>query len=299
MTDPAGSFEPHRRRLLGLAYRMLGSMAEAEDAVQETYLRWHGADRATVADPRAFLMTTTARICLDILRSARARRETYVGPWLPEPVVDTAALSPDTPTELAEDLSIALMLTLDRLSPLERAAFLLHDVFDCSYSAIAAALGRRESTCRQLAARARSHVRTARPRGLSPPAVSDATTAKHARLVSAFVSAAQSGDLEALTGLLARDARVISDGGGKVSAALNVIVGNDRAARFLIGVARKGLRDATARFALVNGLPGLIVEGAGGLIQTVAFEIAEDDRIRAVYVVRNPEKLRHLSPATA
>jgi len=299
MTDPAGSFEPHRRRLLGLAYRMLGSMAEAEDAVQETYLRWHAADRATVADPRAFLMTTTARICLDILRSARARRETYVGPWLPEPVVDTAALSPDTPTELAEDLSIALMLTLDRLSPLERAAFLLHDVFDCSYSAIATALGRRESTCRQLAARARSHVRTARPRGLSPPAVSDATAAKHARLVSAFVSAAQSGDLEALTGLLARDARVISDGGGKVSAALNVIVGNDRAARFLIGVARKGLRDATARFALVNGLPGLIVEGAGGLIQTVAFEIAEDDRIRAVYVVRNPEKLRHLSPATA
>jgi RNA polymerase sigma-70 factor (ECF subfamily) len=299
MTDPAGSFEPYRRRLLGLAYRMLGSMAEAEDAVQETYLRWHAADRGKVSDPRAFLMTITARLCLDVLRSARVRRETYVGPWLPEPVVDTAALSPDTPTELAEDLSIALMLTLDRLSPLERAAFLLHDVFDCSYSAIAAALGRRESTCRQLAARARFHVRTARPRGLSPPGASDATTAKHARLVSAFVSAARSGDLGVLTGLLARDARVISDGGGKVTAALKVIVGDDRTARFLIGVSRKGLRGATARFALVNGLPGLIVEDAGGLIQTVAFEIGEDDRIRAVYVVRNPEKLRHLSPATA
>ena len=124
MSNPDASFEPYRRRLLGLAYRMLGSMADAEDAVQETYLRWHGADRDNVSDPRAFLMTATARICLDMLKSARARREAYVGPWLPEPVVDTAALAPDSRTELAEDLSIALLLTLDRLSPLERAAFL-------------------------------------------------------------------------------------------------------------------------------------------------------------------------------
>ena len=137
MSNPAASFEPHRRRLLGLAYRMLGSMADAEDAVQETYLRWHRADRDNVSDPRAFLMTTTTRICLDLLTSARARREEYVGPWLPEPVVDTAALAPDSRTELAEDLSIALLLTLDRLSPLERAAFLLHDVFDFSFSEVA------------------------------------------------------------------------------------------------------------------------------------------------------------------
>ena len=136
-SDPAASFEPYRRRLLGLAYRMLGSMADAEDAVQETYLRWHGADRDNVSDPRAFLMTTTTRLCLDMLTSARARREEYVGPWLPEPVVDTAALAPDSRTELAEDLSIALLLTLDRLSPLERAAFLLHDVFDFSFSEVA------------------------------------------------------------------------------------------------------------------------------------------------------------------
>ncbi|HEX3702680.1 MAG TPA: sigma factor, partial [Vicinamibacterales bacterium] len=132
MTDPALSFEPHRRRLRGLAYRMLGSIAEAEDAVQDAYLRWHAADRDAVSDPRAFLTTTTARICLDVLRSARARREAYVGPWLPEPVVDTSALAPDAQTELAEDLSIALLLAFERLSPLERAAFLLHDVFDCS-----------------------------------------------------------------------------------------------------------------------------------------------------------------------
>ncbi len=141
MMDPALSFEPHRRRLLGLAYRMLGSLAEAEDAVQDAYLRWHAVDRDNVADPRAFLTTATTRICLDVLRSARARREEYVGPWLPEPVVDTRALAPDAQTELAEDLSIALLLALDRLSPLERAAFLLHDVFDCSFSEVGECTG--------------------------------------------------------------------------------------------------------------------------------------------------------------
>ena len=217
MSNPAATFEPYRRRLLGLAYRMLGSMADAEDAVQETYLRWHGADRDNVSDPRAFLMTTTTRICLDMLTSARARREEYVGPWLPEPVLDTAALAPDSRTELAEDLSIALLLTLDRLSPLERAAFLLHDVFDFSFSEVASALERSEAACRQLAARARAHVRAARPRGATaPPARSGEIDAKHAQLMSAFAAATQSGDLDALTQLLASDVRVVTDGGGKV-----------------------------------------------------------------------------------
>src|SRR4030095_10053952 len=185
-SNPAASFEAYRRRLLGLAYRMLGSMADAEDAVQETYLRWHGADRDGVSDPRAFLMTTTTRICLDMLTSARTRREEYVGPWLPEPVVDAAALAPDRRTELAEDLSIALLLTLDRWSPLERAAFLLHDVFDFSFSEVASALDRSEASCRQLAARAREHVRAARPRGATAPARSGEIDAKHAQLMSAF-----------------------------------------------------------------------------------------------------------------
>ena len=240
MSNPAATFEPYRRRLLGLAYRMLGSMADAEDAVQETYVRWHGADRDNVSDPRAFLMTTTTRICLDMLTSARARREEYVGPWLPEPVVDTAALAPDSRTELAEDLSIALLLTLDRLSPLERAAFLLHDVFDFSFSEVASALERNEAACRQLAARARAHVREARPRGATaPPARSGEIDAKHAQLMSAFAAATQSGDLDALTQLLASDVRVVTDGGGKVRAALNVIDGADRAARFLVEVTRK------------------------------------------------------------
>src|SRR5262245_26249638 len=217
MSNPAASFEPYRRRLLGLAYRMLGSMADAEDAVQETYLRWHTTDRGGVSDPRAFLMTTTTRICLDMLTSARARREEYVGPWLPEPVLDTAALAPDSRTELAEDLSIALLLTLDRLSALERAAFLLQDVFDFSFSEIAAALDRSEAACRRLASRARARVREIRPRGATAaPARSDQIDPKHAQLLSAFMAATQAGDLTAMTQLLARDVRILTDGGGKV-----------------------------------------------------------------------------------
>jgi len=294
MKDPAVTFEPHRRRLLGLAYRMLGSISEAEDAVQDAYLRWHAIDRDTVSDVRAFLTTITTRICLDTLKSARARRETYVGPWLPEPVLNTGALAPDTQSELAEDLSIALLLALDRLSPLERAAFLLHDVFDFSYSELATTLERSEAACRQLAARAREHVRAVRPRGFTPPH-SGEIDAKHAQLMSAFVAATRSGDLNALTQLLASDVCVMADGGGKVAAALEVLEGADRAARFLVGVAHKGWReDFTLRFATINGLPGLIVDRPEGTVQTAAFEI-EGDVIRALYVVRNPDKLRHLA----
>jgi RNA polymerase sigma-70 factor (ECF subfamily) len=274
---------------------MLGSMADAEDAVQDTYLRWHATDRNQVSDPKAFLMTTTTRICLDVLRSARGRREEYVGPWLPEPVLDTAALAPDSRTELAEDLSIALLLTLDRLSPLERAAFLLHDVFDFSFSEVARTLERSEAACRQLAARARAHVRDVRPRGTSePPPRAGEVDAKHAELMSAFVAATQSGDLNALTQLLASDVRVVTDGGGKVAASLNVLEDADRAARFLIGATRKGWReDYTWRLATINGLPGVIVDGPEGPVQTAAFEI-DGGVIRALYVVRNPDKLRHL-----
>ncbi len=305
MSNPAGTFEPYRRRLLGLAYRMLGSMADAEDAVQETYLRWHGANRENVSEPRAFLMTTATRICLNMLTSARARHEEYVGPWLPEPVLDTAALAPDSRTELAEDLSIALLLTLDRLSPLERAAFLLHDVFDFSFNEVAPALERSEAACRQLAARAREHVRAARPRGATvPPARSGEIDAKHAQLLSAFMAATQSGDLKALTQLLASDVRIWSDGGGKVRAARDVIdVGAERAARFLVDAARPHpgqwwRPEFTVRLATINGLPGVIVDGPEGPVQTVAFEI-DGDVIRALYAVRNPDKLRHLAVASS
>lgn len=245
-------------------------------------------------------MTTTTRICLDLLTSARARREEYVGPWLPEPIVDEATLAPDTRTELAEDLSIALLLTLERLSPLERAAFLLHDVFDFSFSEVAATLERGEAACRQLAARARAHVRAVRPRGTTSPSahLSDIDR-KHTQLLSAFLAATRSGDLKGLTDLLAGDVRVITDGGGKVAAALNVLEGADRAARFLLGTARKGWReDFTIRWAMINGLPGVIVIGPEGPVQTAAFEI-EGDLIRALYVIRNPDKLRHLAVESA
>ena len=294
--DPSASFEPHRRRLLGLAYRMLGSMAEAEDAVQEAYLRWHQTDRENVAEPRAFLITTTTRICLDVLKSARVRREEYVGPWLPDPVTDSAALAPDTQTELAEDLSVALLLALERLSPLERAAFLLHDVFDYSFTQVADTLGRNEAACRQLASRARTRVRAARPASAMPAgAGSSPVDAKHAELLSAFITASRSGDVAALTRLLASDARIVTDGGGKVAAALNVIEGGERVATFVAGVTRKGWTDdMTVRFDTINGLPGVIVSGRHGLVQTNAFEI-EGEVVKAIYIVRNPDKLRHLA----
>jgi RNA polymerase sigma-70 factor (ECF subfamily) len=302
MSNPDASFEPYRRRLVALAYRMLGSMADAEDAVQETYLRWHEADRESVSNPRAFLMTTTTRLCLDMLKSARARREEYVGPWLPEPVLDTAALAPDSRTELAEDLSFALLLTLDRLSPLERAAFLLHDVFDFSFNEVSSALERSEAACRQLAARARAHVREVRPRGATvPPARSGEIDAKHAQLLSAFVAATQAGDLNAMMQLLASDVRVVTDGGGKVRSALQVVEGADRVARLIMGATRKRpdtwwREDFKMRFAVINGLPGLVVDAPEGPVQTTAIEI-EGDLIRALYVVRNPDKLRHLAAA--
>lgn len=280
---------------------MLGSMAETEDAVQEAWLRWNAADRDSVSDPKAFLMTTTTRICLDLLTSARARHEEYIGPWLPEPVADTAALAPDTRTELAEDLSIALLLIVDQLSPLERAAFILHDVFDFSFSEVAVALGRSEAACRQLASRARGQVRAARPRGATtPPSHAGAINGKHAQLISAFAAAARSGDLEALMQLLASDVRVVTDGGGKVRAASEVVEGADRVAEFLVNATRKRpgawwRDDFTLRFAILNGLPGVIVDAPEGPVQTATFEI-EGDVVRALYVVRNPEKLRHLAP---
>jgi RNA polymerase sigma-70 factor, ECF subfamily len=282
----AEPFEASRRHLSGLAYRMLGSVAEAEDAVQDAYLRWHRADRNAVVDAKAFLSKTVTRICLDRLKSARARRETYVGPWLPEPVLDAEAFAADTASEYAADLSVGLMLALERLSPLERAAFLLHDVFDVEFGEIADLIGRNEEACRQLAARARTHVRAGRPRFAVPPDVG-------ATIVAAFAAATQSGDVDVLARLLARDAVLHSDGGGRKNAALRPIFGRDRIVRLLTGVTRKFREPiAAARVALVNGLPGLIISFDDGSLQTMAFEIV--GQISAIYVVRNPDKLGHL-----
>jgi RNA polymerase sigma-70 factor (ECF subfamily) len=294
----ADAFEAHRRHLMGLAYRMLGSHAEAEDAVQEAWLRWHELEPGRVAHPRAFLSKTVTHLCLDRLKSAQHRREIYVGPWLPEPVLADEALlqpGPEQGGEFASDLSYAFMLALERLSPLERAAFLLHDVFDADFAEVAQALGRSEAACRQLASRARTRVREARPRYAVPPDEAD-------RLTAAFLQAAQSGDAGALKSLLAEDVRFLSDGGGRVSAAGIPILGRERVVKVMTGIARKHPlpADVLVTLARVNGLPGCLVRAADGTpIQTIAVEFDDERRVTAVYVVRNPDKLRHLTGAAA
>lgn len=286
----ADDFEAHRRRLRALAYRMLGSRAEAEDAVQEAWLRWNAADRGAVDNPAAFLSRTVTRLCLDRLKSAQAQREVYVGAWLPEPLVDDETQfqpSPEAMHELADDLSFAFMLTLERLSPLERAAFLLHDVFDMDFEEVAATLGRSAPACRQLAARARVNVHANRPAARVSP-----DEAK--RLAKAFVAALRSGDVASLAEVLAADAAFVSDGGGKVTAVPRPVVGRDKVAQVIIGFAR--LYDPSQirlRPARVNGLPGFVLSALDGKpIQTIALEPDTQGQIKAIYVVRNPDKLQ-------
>ena len=282
----ASSFEPHRAYLVKVAYRMLGSVAEAEDVVQDAFLRWSGAPRGEIAEPRAYLTRTVTRLCVDRLKSARARREQYVGTWLPEPLVEDAAAEPGA--ALAHELSVALLVTLERLSPLERAAFLLHDVFELGWPEVAQTLERSEPAVRQLASRAREHVRHDRQRF-------QASDEEAARLADAFHAAVVGGDVSAISQLLAADAIFYSDGGGKRRAALNPIYGRDKILRFLIGVAAKRgpLEPEAFRRAWINGMPGLVIHSPDG-VETLALEIA-DGAIAALYAVRNPDKLRHLS----
>lgn len=281
-TDPLA---PYRGRLLGLAYRMLGSRSDAEDVVQDAYLRYAGAE--DVREPEAFLVTVVTRLCLDRLKSARARREIYVGPWLPEPVSDAQALSADTAMELADDLSFALLLALDRLSPAERAAFLLHDVFDTPFGEIAKMLGRTEASCRQLAARARRAVREERP---APAAVPD----EHARMLEAFAHATASGDVSQLAALLRADAIALTDGGGRKTAALKPIHGADKVARFFIGLASKQEAQVRIEPATINGVAGLRMYLDGELDHVISLAIS-GGQIAAIYVVRNPDKLRYVT----
>lgn len=279
----AEAFAAARPRLAALAYRFLGSRADAEDVVQAAWLRWQAAPREEVVEPAAFLRRIVARLCLDELKAARRRRETYVGPWLPEPLVESDPLAARA---AQEEVSIALMLALERLSPLERAAFLLHDVFGAGFEEVAATLDRSPAAVRQLAARARSHVRTARPRFPVSPE-------EGRRIAGAFREAAGSGDAAALARLLAEDAVLRTDGGGVVRAAINPILGAERIARFFVGLARKAVLGHRHEPAWINGLPGYVTRFGDGGVQTTALEI-EAGLVRAVYVVRNPEKLRGL-----
>lgn len=279
--DALAEFQRHRRRLAGIAYRMLGSAADAEDIVQEAWLRLQRAGPDTVDNPGAWLSRTVTRLSLDALKSARARRETYIGPWLPEPVLEEAEYGEDA----ALDLSVAVMLALERLSPLERAAFLLHDVFGAGFEEVGTAISRSPAACRQLATRAREHLRAARPRYRVPPEEGE-------RIAHAFAAASASGDASALAALLAEEVVLMSDGGGKRAAALNPILGRGKVERFLLALAAKAPPRAV-RFRMVNGMPGLLSLAADGGLQTTALEIAEG-RIIGIHIMRNPDKLAHL-----
>ena len=283
----------HARRLRALAYRMLGSRAEAEDIVQEAWLRWAEVDEAGVEHAGAFLSRLVTNLCLDKLRSAAVQREQYVGVWLPEPLLDDEALfgwapGPEKQAEFAQDVSIAFMLALERLSPLERAAFLLHDVFDLDYAAIARHLDRSEAACRQLISRARKNVKADYARREVAKEEAD-------RLVAAFMEAVRSQDVQALAQLLATDAVMMADGGGKVSAVPRPLHGAPLIARTFIGFAQlPGSRRWQLVPAVVNGLPGLLIVDAaqGCLVQTIALAPArEPGQVGAVYIQRNPEKL--------
>ena len=287
MAADVAIFESQRQRLTRLAYRMLGSVAEAEDAVQDAWLRWTRTDEE-VRDPAGWLVRVTSRLCIDRLRSAKVQRQAYRGPWLPEPLIEELSVDP---LERAEDVSVAFLLALERLSPLERAVFLLHDVFDEDYASVAETLGRNEAAVRQLAARARAHVRDNRPRFT----VSEEDAAK---LAAAFVAAAAQGDMKALSAVLAEDAVLISDGGGKRAAALRPMSGREDIIRLLEGLAwRSGgaeLWPISFRAVRINGYPGVIMEREDGPM-TVAFQPGEGGKLAAVYLVRNPDKLGRLS----
>lgn len=283
----------HARSLRALAYRMLGSRAEAEDIVQEAWLRWADVDESTVRHAGAFLSRLVTNLCLDRLQSAAMRREQYVGVWLPEPLVDEAgdwSPNPETQAEFAQDVSVAFMLTLDRLSPLERAAFLLHEVFELDFDEIARRLGRSSAACRQLASRARQHVKADYARH-------EVEDEERQRLFQAFLGALQSFDVEGLAKVLTDDAILLADGGGKVTAVPRMLEGAVVVARAFVGWAKMPAnRDWRIRPARINGLPGCIVyDAAGEPVQTVALRPATTaGRISAVYVQRNPDKLGHL-----
>jgi RNA polymerase sigma-70 factor (ECF subfamily) len=275
-----------RPRLFSVAYRMLGSASEAEDVLQEAYLRWQSADRGQVESPQAFLTSIVVRLSIDVLRSARVRREAYVGPWLPEPLVVDQAPGPAEAAELADSVSLAFLVLLEELTPVERAVFLLREVFGYGYPEVAAMVGKSEANCRQLVARGRRHIAERRTRF-------DADSEHGRELTARFLGACLTGELDDLMEMLAEDVVVWSDGGGKVQAARRPVVGKDKAARFLVGIAAKGGAELVGRLVSVNGQPGAIFGTDGQVRYALALDVL-DDQIVGVRLVANPDKLGHL-----
>ena len=282
------AFLEHRPLLFGIAYRMLGSVTEAEDAVQDVYLRWQkeAAATAPIRSPKAWLVATTTRLCIDRLRSARRQREEYFGVWLPEPLVQQAT-SGEANAALADSLGTAFLLLLETLSPDERAVFLLHEAFDYSHAEIAELVGKTEANCRQIIRRAKEHLAHGRERQAVDPSRAET-------LVQRFIVAAHQGDVAGLLAVLASDATLRTDGGGRVQAAPAPIEGADRIARFLNGIRAKLPPDAAYRYTLINGGIGVLMLSGGQIVATLTFAFAEE-RICDVFSVSNPDKLKHLN----
>lgn len=278
--DAAEVFAAQRPRLFGIAYRMLGSAAEADDVLQEAHLRWQAAQHEAIAAPGGWLATVVTRLCLDQLKSARARREAYVGPWLPEPLPTGGAAEPVD----VESISLAFLVLLESLSPLERAAFVLREVFDHSFAEIAEALGRDEAACRQLAHRARAHVQARKPRFAR-------SREQHARLLAAFLGACAQGDLAGLTAMLAGDVVAWSDGGGRVKAARNLVEGSDRVARLFLGLAKRSGGGSQVTIEEINGWPAAVVRVGGGAVYGVLCLETDGETIYSLQLVNNPDKL--------
>lgn len=277
--DAAATFKLLHPKLVRVAYRMLGSVHDAQDVVQEAFIRWMAIDRSEIREPEAFMRRTVTRICLDQLKSAQRRREMYLGPWLPDPLVEE---------EGDEDIALPLMLALERLTPLERAAFLLHDVFGLAFEEIASTIERDIAACRQLAARARAHVREARPRF-------QIEKKRGLEIAQAFYAASRSGDLTALGEMLAADVSVHADGGGKRPAALEPVIGFNAVMKLQARLAAlfEVNESRLVRVAFINGLPGFITQEADGEFSTTALDVVNGN-VAAIYVVRNPDKLKHL-----
>jgi len=280
-------FAEHRPLLMSIAYRMLGSRADAEDAVQETFLRWQATNPGEVKSAKAFLATVVTRLCLDQFKSARAMREVYVGPWLPEPLPPGGLAEPDNKVELAESLTMAFLVVLESLSPLERAAFLLHEVFDYDYGETAEMIGKSETNCRQLIHRAKEHI-ASRHRRFDP------TQEESTRVTAQFLEAAKTGDITDLMAILAEDVVLTSDGGGKVRAALNLVHGADAIARFVVGVVRKSMPANTVhQITEINHQPAFLSYLDGKVIAATILDV-RGGLIRNLYIVANPEKLTRI-----